>query len=549
MKLKLPISIFCIVICSKSFSQWNTNPALNEAVCASANDQKDVAIESDTKSGAIITWVDYRNNPVASDIYAQRLNAAGLPLWTINGIAVCSDPAKQTGVAVNKSGGGVIMAWQDWRSGNQDIYAQKVDSTGAALWTNNGFPVCVKVNDQNNPKIIGDGAGGAIITWQDSSGTSDDIYAQRISSVGVAMWAPGGVIVCNAQGPQINPKLKTDGLGGAIITWQDKRTGSEYDIYAQRINGLGAAQWAANGVVVCNSIGNQTNQKVESDGQNGVYITWQDKRSGLAYDIYAQRINSTGTPQWTPNGVVVCNAQLSQNSIDMTSNNVNGVIVSWKDERSGSNKIYTQLITPAGIPQWTANGIEIAPGINPNIVSDDAGGGIIAWQDSTISGGTWNVYSQRLSAAGIKLWNTPSVPVASASGGQFSPKNIPDGNGGSIYAWEDKRNTLDLDIYAHRLSADGSVVTLQEIKKSGYEITCSPNPFNAQTTITVRYLNTLHTWALNIYDITGEKVTSKIVQNSNAVTIEKNNLQNGIYFYRAINKDQVIGYGKFIITD
>ena len=44
----------------------------------------------------------------------------------------------------------------------------------------------------------------------------------------------------------------TDGAGGAIIVWADERWGTaDVDIYAQRIDGSGSPLWAANGAPVC----------------------------------------------------------------------------------------------------------------------------------------------------------------------------------------------------------------------------------------------------------------------------------------------------------
>jgi len=45
--------------------------------------------------------------------------------------------------------------------------------------------VCTATGNQNLPCITADGSGGAIIAWQDGrSGTSDDIYASKVSSNG-----------------------------------------------------------------------------------------------------------------------------------------------------------------------------------------------------------------------------------------------------------------------------------------------------------------------------------------------------------------------------
>lgn len=143
------------------------------------------------------------------------------------------------------------MAWMDTRSGTDaDVYAQRISAAGAVLWATNGVAVSIATNDQAFPSIASDGSGGAIVTWQDLRNGSDyDIYAQRLNSSGVAQWTTDGVIICDSTGNQNSPLIVGDGAGGAIITWNDGRTVSP-GVYAQRVNSSGVRQWAAYGVSV-----------------------------------------------------------------------------------------------------------------------------------------------------------------------------------------------------------------------------------------------------------------------------------------------------------
>jgi hypothetical protein len=76
---------------------------------------------------------------------------------------------------------------------------------------------------------------GRLLHGRTRSGLYFDIYAQRISSSGAIQWsADDGVAICKAGYSQWHPTIISDGSGGAIITWQDGRSGN-YDIYAQRI--------------------------------------------------------------------------------------------------------------------------------------------------------------------------------------------------------------------------------------------------------------------------------------------------------------------------
>jgi hypothetical protein len=94
---------------------------------------------------------------------------------------------------------------------------------------------------QNIPRIIQDGEGGAIITWQDyRSDDNSDIYAQRVDASGARLWEINGQGICTAAGQQQEPRLTSDGAGGAIIVWRDSRGADPYNVYAQRIEADGS---------------------------------------------------------------------------------------------------------------------------------------------------------------------------------------------------------------------------------------------------------------------------------------------------------------------
>ena len=223
---------------------WPGDPFVNLSVCGELDQQSSPVIVSDGAGGAIVAWLDYRASgyPTSPNIYAQRISAEGMATWDSDGLAVCTDATGQDQVAIASDGaGGALVTWLDYRNGATDIFAQRISGEGAVQWTANGVPVCTAVNSQAAPFIVTDDAGGAIITWIDQrigGWGSIDIYAQRVSDAGVMLWAVDGVALCTAPQNQEEPAIAPDGAGGAIITWQDARSG-EYDIYAQRIDDTG----------------------------------------------------------------------------------------------------------------------------------------------------------------------------------------------------------------------------------------------------------------------------------------------------------------------
>ena len=74
---------------------------------------------------------------------------------------------------------------RDFRNASDwNIYAQRIDGTGASLWTANGVPICTEKFDQvlAIDGVVSDGSGGAIILWHDERNGNTDLYAQRISA-------------------------------------------------------------------------------------------------------------------------------------------------------------------------------------------------------------------------------------------------------------------------------------------------------------------------------------------------------------------------------
>ena len=135
---------------------------------------------------------------------------------------------------------GAIFSWEDRRSGEADIYAQKIDSAGVVEWQANGIPVCSKTNHQMTPRIISDVNNGAIICWLDHDGNNFDVYGQRIDDVGIPKWQANGVPISITIKYDIFIGMISDGLGGAIMAWDDQRNGDNNDdIFAQRIDGNG----------------------------------------------------------------------------------------------------------------------------------------------------------------------------------------------------------------------------------------------------------------------------------------------------------------------
>lgn len=379
-------------------------------------------------------------------------------LWPLNGAAQCPTVASQQfPVMCSDGSGGAIIAWQDLRDGTYNIYAARVSPGGNTLWCG---AVSAAINHQQHPVMVADGAGGAIIAWEDQRNNNQDIYTQRINANGQTLWTNNGIAVCTGTGLHLHPKIVSDGAFGVIITWDDTRASSAPDIYCARFDDQGKRAWALNGVALCTATGIQSYPSIASDGAGGAIITWSDGRLGtLQTDIYARRITAAGTAIWSADGNSVCTAGSSQASPVIIPDGAGGGIVAWQDRRSGNDDIYARRVDASGIPQWTINGEALCTALFdqdvPIIVSDGAGGAVVAWEDRRA--GEWDVYARRIDASGTALWTNDGVPLVTMPEEQVAPSITTDGSGGAIVAWEDARDTTNRNLYARRIDSAGTL--------------------------------------------------------------------------------------------
>ncbi len=564
--MRLAVFVLMFAIPTIVHAQWSGNPTVNTPICVAFSFQDLPQLVSDGSGGALVVWVDGRNPPLNSngDIYAQRVGANGIVQWTSDGISVCSNGITQNRPQIVSDGnGGAIVVWEDLRNNinANDIYAQRINASGVVQWTANGIPVCTALGGQDRPQIVHDNAGGAIITWYDKRNNSvtPNIYAQRIDSSGTALWTANGVSVCLATVNQIDPKIITDGSGGAIIVWSDNRTNTQTDIYAQRITGGGVIKWSTSGLGICVFMRQQWAPSIATDGSGGAIIAWADQRDTISVprtdDVYVQRVDSNGNRLWASDGAAVSVGAGNQMRPIVLSYGDGGAIITWHDTRNGSSNrdIYVQRIGPSGGTLWLLNGVSICSAANDqdwaNPISDGNGGAIISWEDERAGGSSRNMYAQRVNATGAVQWTANGVAISTAPGYKSFSQILPVGTGDGIIAWGDERSgSDDRNIFAQRINGNG---TLTSVRVSG-EIpsSCSleqnyPNPFNPSTKIkfSISSVGTVYDLVeghapsvLKVYDVLGREVATLVNENlsvgSYEATFDAEGLAGGTYFLR-----------------
>jgi hypothetical protein len=340
------------------------------------------ALTSDGNGGILIVWADERRYIaylVENDLFAQRVTSDGQIVWAQNGVPVSIAPGVQARPRVMADvEGGAFVLYEDDRSAyygsttGNDLFAQRINGAGQILWNSNGVPVVNALGHQRfsskqllkTDVMTGDGQGGVIVVWEDARAWlgQEDIYAQRLGPTGQSLWASQGVPVSQAVGGQWSPQLTTDGAGGAIITWDDRRKGGNLyygedapDVYAQRLNAMGQPLWAQDGLAITLQSNWQVYPAIASDGHGGAIIAWQSWQPQTATsrnDMYAQRLTGNGQFLWPIDGLPISHAIDDQDYPVLLGDHDGGAIVAWSDHRTGwgpdgSFDIYAQQISDA----------------------------------------------------------------------------------------------------------------------------------------------------------------------------------------------------------
>ncbi|HEY3295146.1 MAG TPA: T9SS type A sorting domain-containing protein [bacterium] len=501
--------------------------------------QQSLQIAPDGSGGAIIAWLDDRAS--RSEIYAQRVLAAGQTAWTAPSVLTPQTYGMWGCTAASDGNGNMLLSWSSYNEQyNQDIYAAKITVDGQLPWGGqHGITVRGAPGTQVNSSICADGQGGGYIAWaNDNNSYSYNLFMQRLDAAGALQWSDSGIVLCDAAHTQRQVHLAASFDGsvedGCLAVWEDTRiNGEDSEIYGQKISAAGTALWARNGILISGDAGldslhpswnSRRNPALASDLSGGLICVWEDGRDtgnpDWPYDLYAVRVLDTGELIWNGDlGNLVANGPGMQ---DLPAITVNGtsVLTLYNDSRSGSGSLrlqrlaladgarllpdsgvvlftsldgqcrqpqavamtsgrtamvwadgrnwgyygtlHYQIITNGGQFEKPLNGTSLVPDYGGSaycsqqdvrLCTDNFGGFFAAYEDSRT--GMYRVRLSHVNSAGDITGNPAGDEVwpNAQSADQVFPYCTPDGLGGCFVAWSNYNQSYLIDVYVMRLDA------------------------------------------------------------------------------------------------
>lgn len=552
-------NLLLIFLLSFLFSQakaalQNQLPADGKVVTSAAGNQQNFQVISDAAGGAILVWEDGRNGNI--DIFAQRVDRDGNRLWSTSDVGVVTDTNTQDSLSISPDGaGGALVVWRDSRTNsitNTDIFAQRISAAGEIQWAANGVVVSTNSAVQTQPVVAPDGSGGAFVAWADfrNGPANSEIFIQKISSdSGSPQFSVGGASLTTAANDQSNPRMVSDDLGGVFVAWEDERN-LTLDLFGQKVSASGAPQYGDNGLAIStDTVGAQKNHVVTTEGLSGAFVVWEDNRAGLANnDIYAQRISSAGVASLTANGLAICTALNDQASPRAASDGINGVYMAWQDGRNGvigGEDIYIQRLSTAGAIDFAINGATItsdstsqtAPSVAANTV-----GAVVSWTQPDLSD---DIFARAISSGTASLNPiSSSLHVIGKTANQNASRALQSSGNSFLVFWQDSRDG-NVDIYMNRVATTTSSQGGDEGGES-QKITGTLKPIGnlfdptKGESATIAYNLSQDAFVkINIYTLSGELVKTLVDENraagDSATSWDGRNLSgaivaSGIYF-------------------
>ena len=451
-------SVWLTLLCATASAQWSTDPANPLVVCDAPGAQTSMTAVHDGHGGYFVFWRDGRMGNSKYFLYGQRYDSLGAAQWEANGRPVVTDTARTVSGfnAVSLGNGNFILAYSSglntsgttdtiramkydgnatpqWDSaaliGGDDasvLYVgameliekdggayiafaltyigggvaqsvNRVDADGNVLWNYNGTAV---PNSGYGPfNIAQDGAGGVFFYWRTGNGAGDPLRVQRVDEDGNMLWPTA-----------VDPTAGTPGLGydfrgtydnnhGLILTWV--KNGN--DLLMARVDTAGALTWTPAVKTVCDYSSNQDIPRIAML-QNQFYVAWVDNRPPAANaDVYMQRFDMNGDPQWNPIGVRASSVNTYIPYPEVVPSDSGSVI--FTIERSGTDAFRANRMRMDSSIAWPNNGAQLATQtLNPfyqeyKLLTAADSGAVVFWKTQNE-----NIYGARVRYTG-ELFN------------------------------------------------------------------------------------------------------------------------------------------------
>ncbi|MBD3336632.1 MAG: hypothetical protein GF355_14060 [Candidatus Eisenbacteria bacterium] len=271
-----------------------------------------------------------------------------------------------------------LYVWIDGRRGQRDVFAARIDGTGAAL----SDPVLLnddfKLVPQWEPAVgISPDGSLAWAAWVDER-AAKNVYAQRLMPDGSPVESNIPLIPIDPGGNPRLPDVAVNSEGTALVVWQDLR-GTTEGINGRRVDAEGAL--LGDTVAVMAPSMDATHPSAAALPNGEWVLVWEDAIAGQAV-VWVRRFSAELEPLGFPVRITAA-ASGSQLQPIVRVYDEETLLVLWTDTHMESSDLYFNFFSTSGVPQGEARPVrdvgEGAQERDADIALRDDGTFLIAW--------------------------------------------------------------------------------------------------------------------------------------------------------------------------
>jgi len=442
------------------------------------------SLAMDTDGDFVVTWTDSQSDGDQSGIYARRFDVLGNAKGSEFRVNTYVTGVQRSSMAAIDADGNFVVVWvgPNTTGVGDRVYAQRYDAAGLPLGSE--FQVHVAtLGIQFEPSVDMDDDGDFVIIWGDDDGDYTGVYARRFDSQGNPV-APAFLANSTATSSQFRGSVALDRDGDFVIGWTSAgQDGSGSGLFAQRY-------YAPTTRVSEVRVVGQLSPIVEADRLISTVPVGASLQVTFTHPM-SQVGGATGTTSvtnpfyWnlTKNGIDI-SSQITSISYQglvalVTLSDTLGtgdyVLRVWSlirdthgalldgdaNESPGGDFVrHFQIAPPVPVSgefqinTYTTSNQSTDP-LNPQSVATDAAGNFVVTWESIHDGSGLGIFAQRFDATGAPLGSEFQVNTYT-SGSQRYPTVAMDADGDFVITWSSHLQDFSNDgVYAQRFNSAG----------------------------------------------------------------------------------------------
>ena len=543
--------LLLLLLAGPARAQFATTATTTQFVCNAAGNQVGVQAVADGAGGSYVVWIDKRNgnnSGLGTGIYAQHLNAAGVPLLASNGKRLFQTGSRDIfGMKAVPWQNGLLVAWVQgaFGIGGDTVRCQYYSAAGDAQWS---IPTVVAYRtlpsviyeSEQGLNILPTSTGATITHALALNGGSNRFTFNKIGLTGALSFPNNDrqTVVVPPSGFALDYyHTVSDGGDGFYLVASSGGLGAE--IYAQHFSAAGATTWANYTVISAGGpSGRGSDWQPIVDPAGNLYLALTSNGG----DPLVSKVLPSGALGWAAPGYVALSTDPAFQTNPHAIWHSNALWMIWEDARGGSGsfdyKCYAQKIDATGTVAWAAGGVPVyglsAGAPRPKLAPSD-NGSVMAFYTTDTNGA--NLRAQKILPTGSLAFAAPGVILHSVADNRpYELDYVPVGqpNGSVQVFWSSPGAApTGRDICAVRIQNSGTLLRA-ELAAEMLGFAVYPNP--AANELKLQFPKGDQPLGLRLYDAQGRLVRAF----ADATALSVRGLPTGLYVLRAMLAGQAV---------